>query len=66
MIHAVDSMKLLLEIDKQGEKSGRVIPCLLQLHVAKEETKFGFTPDECCKLVADGEWKKLAHVRIYA
>lgn len=65
MIHAVDSMKLLLEIDKQGEKSGRVIPCLLQLHVAKEETKFGFTPDECCKLVADGEWKKLAHVRIY-
>ena len=33
--------------------------------VAKEETKFGFTPDECCKLVADGEWKKLAHVRIY-
>ena len=64
-LHAVDSMKLLLEIDKQGEKSGRVIPCLLQLHVAKEETKFGFTPDECCKLVADGEWKKLAHVRIY-
>ena len=64
MIHAVDSMKLLHEIDKQGEKSGRVIPCLLQLHVAKEETKFGFTPDECCKLVADGEWKKLAHVQI--
>ena len=65
MLHAVDSMKLLLEIDIQGEKSERMIPCLLQLHVAKEETKFGFTPDECCKLVADGEWKKLAHVRIY-
>jgi len=64
MIHAVDSMKLLHEIDKQGEKSGRVIPCLLQLHVAKEETKFGFTPDECRTLVADREWKKLAHIRI--
>ena len=51
MIHAVDSMKLLLEVDKQGEKSGRVIPCLLQLHVAKEETKFGFTPDECRTLM---------------
>lgn len=64
MIHAVDSMKLLLEVDKQGEKSGRVIPCLLQLHVAKEETKFGFTPDECRTLIADEEWKKLAHVQI--
>ena len=64
MIHAVDSMKLLHEIDKQGEKSGRVIPGLLQLHVAKEETKFGFTPDECRTLVADREWKKLAHVQI--
>ena len=47
MIHAVDSMKLLREIDKQAAKAGRVIPCLLQIHVAREETKFGFTPDEC-------------------
>ena len=64
MIHAVDSMKLLLEIDKQGEKSGRVIPCLLQLHVAKEETKFGFSPEECKDMLYAGEWKELSHVRI--
>ena len=64
MIHAVDSMKLLLEIDKQGEKSGRVIPCLLQLHVAKEETKFGFSPEECKDMLHAGEWKELSHIRI--
>lgn len=64
MIHAVDSMKLLLEIDRQGGKCGRVIPCLLQLHVAEEETKFGLTPDECRTLAAGGEWKGLAHVQI--
>ncbi len=64
MIHAVDSLKLLREIDKQGKKCGREIPCLLQLHVAKEETKFGFTPDECRALVAEGEWKSLTHARI--
>ena len=64
MIHAVDSMKLLHEIDKQGEKSGRVIPCLLQLHVAKEETKFGFSPEECKDMLYAGEWKELSHVRI--
>ena len=64
MIHAVDSMKLLLEVDKQGEKSGRVIPCLLQLHVAKEETKFGFSPEECKDMLHAGEWKELSHIRI--
>ena len=64
MIHAVDSMKLLLEIDKQGEKSGRVIPCLLQLHVAKEETKFGFSPEECKDMLHAGKWKELSHIRI--
>ena len=64
MIHAVDSMKLLHEIDKQGEKSGRVIPCLLQLHVAKEETKFGFSPEECKDMLHAGEWKELSHIRI--
>jgi hypothetical protein len=46
MIQSVDSMKLLLEIDKQAEKNQRVIPCLLQLHIAKEETKFGLDEEE--------------------
>jgi pyridoxal phosphate enzyme (YggS family) len=42
LIHSVDSPRLAEEIDKQGRKAGRVIPCLLQIHIAKEETKFGF------------------------
>jgi pyridoxal phosphate enzyme (YggS family) len=46
MIQGVDSLKLLLETDKQAKKNGRVIPCLLQVHIAKEETKFGFNEEE--------------------
>jgi pyridoxal phosphate enzyme (YggS family) len=46
LIHSVDSAKLAEEIDKQGKKVGRVIPCLLQVYIAKEETKFGFDPHE--------------------
>jgi hypothetical protein len=46
MIHGVDSHKLLLEIDKQGQKFNRVINCLLQVHIAQEETKFGFNQEE--------------------
>lgn len=64
LIHAVDSMKLLREIDRQGAKAGRRIHCLLQLHVAQEETKFGFTPKECLTLLDEGEWRTLEHVRI--
>lgn len=64
LIHAVDSIKLLEEIDRQAQKAGRVIPCLLQLHVAREETKFGFSPDECRETAASGEWRKLKHVQI--
>ncbi len=64
LIHAVDSLKLLREIDRQAARCGRVIPCLLQLHVAQEETKFGFTPEECLSLLDDGEWRTLKHVQI--
>ena len=64
LIHAVDSMKLLKEIDKQATKVGRVIDCLLQVHVAKEETKFGFLPEELREMLEEGEWKELKHVRI--
>ena len=64
MIHAVDSLKLLKEIDRQASKSGRVIRCLLQIHIAQEETKFGFTPDELRQMLSQGEWKRLSHVSI--
>lgn len=64
LIHAADSHKLLLEIDKQARRCDRVIPCLLQLHVAQEETKFGFTVDECRAYLESGEWRELHHVNI--
>lgn len=64
MIHAVDSFKLLCEIDKQAAKVNRVIPCLLEMHVAQEESKFGFTFEECRALLAEREWKNLSHVSI--
>jgi hypothetical protein len=46
LIHGVDSFKLLLEIDKQGKKIDRIIPVLLQIHIATEESKFGFDQEE--------------------
>ena len=51
LIHGVDSLKLLKEIDKQSEKNKRVIDCLLQVHIAQEETKFGFDENELFALV---------------
>lgn len=59
LIHSADSVKLIKEINKQGEKCGRRIPVLLQLHMAKEETKFGFTIEECRDFVENGEWKQM-------
>ena len=64
MIDAVDSLKLLREIDKQGARCGRVIRVLLELHIAEEATKYGFTPDACRELLASGVWRELEHVRI--
>ncbi len=64
MIEAVDSMKLLREIDRQAARCGRVVDVLLELHIAEEETKYGLTLDDCRQLLADGEWRTLSHVRI--
>ncbi|MBQ8672600.1 MAG: YggS family pyridoxal phosphate-dependent enzyme [Bacteroides sp.] len=64
LIHGIDSYRLLAEVDKQAAKVGRVVDCLLQLHVACEKTKFGFTPDECRAMLEEGRWKALSHVRI--
>lgn len=64
MIEAVDSLKLMKEIEKQAEKCGRVIDILLELHLAQEETKSGMTLDECRELLQGGEWREMSHVRI--
>ena len=64
MIEAVDSLKLLKEINKQAAKCERVIDVLLELHIAEEETKYGLTPDALRELLAGGEWRELKHVRI--
>lgn len=64
MIEAVDSLKLLKEIDKQAAKHGRVIDVLLELHIAQEATKYGLTLDACRQLLTEGEWRQLEHVRI--
>lgn len=64
LIHGVDSFKLLCEINRQGQRVGRTIPCLIQLHVAQEETKFGFSLDECRQMLTEGEWSALPYVSI--
>lgn len=64
MIQSVDSLKLLREIEKQAEKSGRVVKVLLELHIAEEATKYGLTPDALRQLLSDGEWRQMSHVRI--
>lgn len=64
MIEAVDSMKLMKEINKQAAKNNRVIDILLELHIAEEETKYGFTLDACREMLKTGEWRDLKNVRI--
>lgn len=64
MIHGVDSFKLLIEINKQAAKVGRIIPCLLQIHIAQEETKFGFSFEECKAMLMAGEWKSLKNISL--
>ncbi len=64
LIHSVDSLKLLKEIDKQAAKNDRVIDCLLQVHIAEEETKFGLDHVELIELLRSEEFAGLTHVRI--
>ena len=64
LIHGIDSYKLLTEVNKQAAKVNRIIPCLLQMHIAQEETKFGFSFEECKEMLAAGEWKELRNIRI--
>lgn len=64
MIEAVDTVKLLKEINKQAAKYNRVINVLLELHIAEEESKYGFTPDACREFLKSGEWRGLKNVHI--
>jgi PLP dependent protein len=64
LIHGVDSLKLLKEIDKEAAKNCRTIDCLLQIHIAEEETKFGFSENEVENLLQSDELKNLANIRI--
>ncbi|WP_158964111.1 YggS family pyridoxal phosphate-dependent enzyme [Myroides fluvii] len=64
LIHAVDSLRLLTEIDKQAKRNNRVIPCLLQLFIADEETKFGLSEEELFELLDSAEFKALNNIKI--
>ena len=64
LIHSVDSEKLLSAIDQEAEKAERVVKCLIQVHIAEEETKFGFTPDEAFRFFVDKRPAAYKHVRI--
>ena len=64
MIHAADSIKILRTINEEGKRVGRKIPCLLQFHIASEESKFGFSPGEADGLFSAAELNDLTHVTI--
>ena len=64
LIHGVDSPRLLKEINKQAKKHNRVIPCLLQIHIAEEDTKFGLDEKELNLLVNSDEFKAMEHIKI--
>jgi len=64
LVHGVDSPRLLAEINKQAEKHNRTISCLLQVHIAEEDTKFGFNEKELLELVANEEFKAYKNVKI--
>lgn len=64
LIHSVDSARLLAAIDKEARKVGRVVDCLLQVHVAAEQTKFGFAPDELHSLARSGGLDSMPGVRV--
>ncbi len=62
MVHSVDSLKLLGEIDREARKADRIIPCLLQFHIATEETKYGLDIGEAQSLLSSREFGEMKHV----
>jgi pyridoxal phosphate enzyme (YggS family) len=63
-IQSVDSLKLLMEINKQAAKDGRIIECLLQIYIAQEDTKFGLSKEECIALLKADELKTLNNIKL--
>ncbi len=64
MIHSVDSLRLMLEIEKHARSTGRIVDCLLQFHIAQEATKYGLTEQEAHDLLQSAEYAGLKHVRL--
>ena len=64
MIEAVDSLRLMREIEKQAARCDKVVDCLLELHIAEEATKYGLSLDDCRQLLAEGEWRQMTHVQL--
>jgi PLP dependent protein len=64
MVHSIDSLKLLIEINKQASKNKRVIGCLLQFHIAQEESKFGLNQEEAAELLNSPEYKSMKNIKI--
>lgn len=64
LVHSVDSLKLLIEINKEGIKINRCIPCLLQFHIAAEETKYGFSNDEVFRMLDDNLFHELSNISV--
>jgi len=64
LVHGVDSLKLLAEINKQAAKNGRIIECLLQMHIAEEDTKFGLDESELQQLLESEEFKQMENIRV--
>lgn len=64
LVHGVDSFRLLKEIDKQAAKHSRAIDCLLQIHIAEEDTKFGLDENELQEIATSEEFKNLQHIRV--
>ena len=64
MVHSIDSLKLLKSLNKEAEKNQRIIDCLLQLDIAEEETKFGFSKDEILDILDSSDFNKLQNIRL--
>jgi len=64
LVQGVESLKLLKEINKQAAKNDRIIPCLLQIHIAKEETKFGFDTEEVTTILETDTFKSLQNIKV--
>lgn len=64
LVHAIDSYRLLKEINKQAKKAERTVQCLLQIHIAQEESKFGLSEQELYEIIEDKDFAKLQHVAV--